>query len=87
MSGFWDKALGVVNEGVETKMLMNRLEPVLGLSRNVARREVKTLHASADVTGRARLVRVLDYFAKTCDDRDEADLAAELAEYAESLGS
>lgn len=86
MSG-WEKlgkALGSLATGAAVNLEAQRL---VGLGRSQARREIKSHANSWGSDGMRDLVFQLDFIAKalSSSDRENADLAAELAEYAESF--
>jgi len=83
MSG-WKDFLGGLVTGAAVAMEASRL---VGLGRSQARREIKSHADSWGSDSMQELVTQLDFISKTLSssDRENADVAADLAEYAESL--
>jgi hypothetical protein len=82
--GFWDgigKAAGEVALNYAATQEANRL---LDLGKALARRELKRTSKDADQEGWQRLINMLDGLARA-NDGERSELAAELAEYAETL--
>jgi hypothetical protein len=83
--GFWDELRDKVLVPAGQVYVANKeVDRILEFGRNVARRELKHSAAERDDDGIQLLINRLDEIAKDTDD-ERAELAAELAEYAESL--
>jgi hypothetical protein len=82
------KTLGTMNEIgsalVKIENAKKEASRLLGMSKPVARRELKNLSTTLDSDDWDMLVNALDEVARS-DSGRRADMAAELAEYGESL--
>lgn len=86
--GFWDDIKDALKEGAQegtaNYIFTHDIDQILTLSTPVARRELRHYLDDLDEGGIQRVIKVLDDIARDEDD-ERSDLAAELAEYAESF--